>query len=139
MPPPLSWLYSSDQYFLHLLRISCSSVRHFPDLSWIVEDLPCYSEVRYFTADMLSCCCFCSSKFQSHRTEHLSSPSFLSSLPSESSCLLSCIFCSFCFIPLLLQISPLITEVKTYLVTHGFFLRRFFQSISLAASVTAVL
>ena len=32
-------------------------------------------------------------------------------LPSESSCLCPCIF-SFCFIPLLLQISPLITEVE---------------------------
>ena len=25
-------------------------VRHFPDLSWIVEDLPCFSEVRSFTS-----------------------------------------------------------------------------------------
>ena len=40
---------------------------------------------------MLSCCCFCSGKFQSPRTEHLSSPPLLSSLPSESSCLLPCI------------------------------------------------
>ena len=40
---------------------------------------------------MLSCCCFCSGKFQSPRTEHLSSPPFVSSLPSKSSCLLPCI------------------------------------------------
>ena len=60
LSPQLSWLYSSEQYSVHLLRISCSSVRHFPDLSWIVEDLPCFSEVRPSPADMLSCCCFCS-------------------------------------------------------------------------------
>ena len=40
---------------------------------------------------MLSCCCFCSGKFQSPFTEHLSSPPLLSLLPLESSCLLSCI------------------------------------------------
>ena len=40
---------------------------------------------------MLSCCCFCSGKFQSPRTKHPSSPPLLSSLPSESSCLLPCI------------------------------------------------
>ena len=56
---------------------------------------------------MLSCCCFCSSKFQSPRTEHISGPPLLSSLPSESSCLLPCIL----LLPLL-QISPLITEVE---------------------------
>ena len=32
------------------LRISCSSVTHFPDLPWIVEDLPCFSEVRSFSS-----------------------------------------------------------------------------------------
>ena len=37
---------------------------------------------------MLSCCCFCSGKFQSPRTEHLSNSPLLSSLPPESSCLL---------------------------------------------------
>ena len=52
--------------------------------------------------DMLFCCYFCSNKYQSRRTEHLSSPPLLS---------LVCFpvfFCSFCFIPLL-QNSPLIT------------------------------
>ena len=61
---------------------------------------------------MLSCCCFCSGKFQSPRTEHLSSPLLLSSLPSEPPVCFPVFFCSFCFIPLLLQISPLITEVE---------------------------
>ena len=41
---------------------------------------------------MLSCYCFWSGKFKSPRTEHLSSPLLLSSLPSKSSCLLRCIF-----------------------------------------------
>ena len=94
------------------MRISFTSVRHFPDLSWIVEDLPCFSESDPSRADMLSCCCFCSGKFQSPRTEHLSSPPLLSSLPSGSSCFFLVFFCSFCFISLLLQISPFITEVK---------------------------
>ena len=40
---------------------------------------------------MHSCCCICSGKFQCPRTEHLSSPPLLSSLPSESFCLLPCI------------------------------------------------
>ena len=61
---------------------------------------------------MLSCCYFCSDKHHSPCTEYLSSPPLLSFLPTESSCLRPCIFYSFCFI-LLLQISPLITEVKT--------------------------
>ena len=43
------YLFSSEQYSVHLLRISCSSVRHFPDLSWIVVDLPCFSKVRSVT------------------------------------------------------------------------------------------
>ena len=40
---------------------------------------------------MFSCCCFCSGKFKSPRTEHLSRPPLLPPLPSESSYLLSCI------------------------------------------------
>ena len=42
-------------------------------------------------ADMFSCCCFCSGKFKSFLTEHLSRPPLLPPLPSESSYLLSCI------------------------------------------------
>ena len=99
---------SPEQYSVHLLRIFCSSVTHFPDLSWIVEDLPCFSEVRSSFSWYLCYCCFCSGKFQSLRTEHLSSPLLLSSLPSESTCLLP-------FIVLLLllhTVSSLIKEVE---------------------------
>ena len=39
-------IYSFKQYSVHLLRISCSSVRYYPDLSWIVVDLPRFSEIR---------------------------------------------------------------------------------------------
>ena len=87
----LSWLYSSEQYSVNLLRTSYYSVRHFPDLFWIVEDLPCLSEVDPSPADMFSCCCFCSGKFKSPRTEHLSRPPLLPPLSSETSYLLSCI------------------------------------------------
>ena len=60
---------------------------------------------------MLSCCCFCSGKFQSPRTEHLSSPPLLSYCLLNPPVCFPVFFCSFCFIPLPLQISPLITEV----------------------------
>ena len=30
-----------------------------PRFSWIVVDLPCFSDVRFSKADMLSYCCFC--------------------------------------------------------------------------------
>ena len=73
---------------------------------------------------MLSCCCFCSGKFQSPRTEPLSCPPSLYSLPSESSCLLPCL-------PMLLllhtassfflRISLLITEVKNISGDPGLF------------------
>ena len=36
-------------YSVHLLRILFSSVRHFPDLSCMVVDLPCFSVVRSLT------------------------------------------------------------------------------------------
>ena len=42
-------------------------------------------------AGMLSCCYFCLGKFQSSRTEYLTSSSLLSLLSFESSCLISCI------------------------------------------------
>ena len=42
-----SCTYSSEQYFVYLLRISFSSVKHFPDLSWIVEELPCFSTILH--------------------------------------------------------------------------------------------
>ena len=70
---------------------------------------------------MLSCCCFCSGKFQSPRTEHLSSPPLLSSLPLNPPVCFPIFFCSFCFIPLLLQISPLSTEVENIFGDPWFF------------------
>ena len=83
---------------------------------------------------MLSCCCFCSGKFPLPHTEHLSSPPLLSSLPSESSCLfplyafaLSALY-RFFFKSLLSS-----QRSRTSLVIQGFFLRRFFPSIALAA------
>ena len=35
----VSWLYRSEKYSIHLLRISGSSMSHFPHLSCIVVDL----------------------------------------------------------------------------------------------------
>ena len=51
--PVLCFLHNSHGYtFLNniLLRISYSSVKHFADLSWIVEDLPCLSAIRSLTS-----------------------------------------------------------------------------------------
>ena len=108
-----SHMYSSEQYSVHLLRISFSSVRHFPDLSWIVEDLPSFSEVRSFTSWYALLLLF---------FVHASFNLFALSTYPVLLCFLHCLlnppvcfpvfFCSFCFIPLLLQISPLITEVE---------------------------
>ena len=97
---------------VHLLRISFSSVRHFPDFSWIVEDLPCFFEVRSFTSWYALLLLFL--------FRQVSISSALSTYPVLL-CFLHCLlnppvcfpvfFCS-CFIPLLLQISPLIAEVE---------------------------
>ena len=76
-------------------RISCSSIKHFPDLSGINEDLPCFSEVRSFTRLYAFLLLFLLGKFQFSPTEHLSSALLLSSLPSESSCLLPSILLRF--------------------------------------------
>ena len=113
LSPQLPWLYSYEQYSVHCLRISCSSVTHLQDLPWIVEDLPCFTEVRSFSSWyallLLFCCFFFSGKFQSLCTEYLSSPLLLSSLTSESKCLLPCIV-----LLLLLHTisSPLIKEAQ---------------------------
>ena len=48
--------HSSEQYSVHLLRISCSSVRHFPDLSWMVEVHPVSLRLDPSPAAMLSRC-----------------------------------------------------------------------------------
>ena len=58
---------------------------------------------------MLSCCCFCSGKFQSPRIEHLSS----SPLLLKHLVCFPVSFSTSCFIPLLFQISPVIEEVKS--------------------------
>ena len=67
----LSWLYSSEQYSVNLLRTSCYSVRHFPDLFWIVEDLPCLSEVRSFTSWYVLLLFFCSGKSRKENPQKL--------------------------------------------------------------------
>ena len=47
---PLVWLlYNSVQYSVHRLIIFLFSVRHVPDLSWMVFILPFFSRVRSFT------------------------------------------------------------------------------------------
>ena len=46
--PLVRLLYNSVQYSVHRLIISLSSVRHFPDLSWMVFIFPFFSLVRSF-------------------------------------------------------------------------------------------
>ena len=52
-----NYIVSITLIVVHLPRISCSSVRHFPDLSWIVVALPCFSEDP-LPVDLLSYCYF---------------------------------------------------------------------------------
>ena len=140
LSPQLSWLYSSEQYSVHLLRISCSSVRHFPDLSWIVEDLPCFSEVRSFTSWYAPSLLFLFRQvsISSHWAHIQSSFAFFTAFwillfASLYSFARSASY-HFFFKSLLSSLRP-----RTSLVTHSFFLRRSFSSIPLAALVTAVL
>ena len=42
--------YSSGQYSVHRFSISRSSVRHFPELSWIVVAFPCLTVVKSFAS-----------------------------------------------------------------------------------------
>ena len=86
-----TWLYISEQYSVHFLRSSCSSVRFFQGLSWIVEDLFCFSEDRSFTSWYALMLLFLFRKVLVLRIEYLSSP-LLSSLPSKSCCFLRSIF-----------------------------------------------
>ena len=122
----------SEQYSVHLLRISFSSVRHFPDFSWIVEDLPCFSEVRSFTSwyALLLLFLFRQVSISSHWAPIQSSFAFFTAFwtllfaslysfaPSDSY--------PFFFKSLLSS-----QRSRTSLVTHGFFLRRSLPSISL--------
>ena len=43
-------VYNSEQYSVHLFRMSCSFVRHFHALSWMVVVLLCLELVGYFTS-----------------------------------------------------------------------------------------
>ena len=110
------------------MRIPLASVRHFPDLSWIIEDLRCFFEVRSFKADMLSCCFFF---FFVQASFNLFALSTCPLLLCFLHCLLNppvcfpVLFCSFCFIPPL-QISPLITEVENIFGDPRFFPETFF-------------
>ena len=90
-------------------------------------------------ADMLSCGCFYLDKCLSPRTEYLSSPPLLASMPSESSCLFSCMLLPFYSIPPLLQISSLITEVVNIISDPRLLAPTFCPCISLAVPVLAVL
>ena len=44
------YLYSSEQYSVHLFSICRSSVRHFPERSWTVVAFPCFTVVKSFTS-----------------------------------------------------------------------------------------
>ena len=58
---PLVWLlYNSVQYPVHRLIITLSSVRHFPDLSWMLFIIPFFSLVRSFTTWIALFYCSCS-------------------------------------------------------------------------------
>ena len=48
--PVALWLYSSEQYSVHRFSICHSSVRHFPERSWIVVTFPCFTVVKSFTS-----------------------------------------------------------------------------------------
>ena len=48
--PVVVGVYNSEQYSVHLFRISCSSVSHFLALSWMVIVLPCFELVSSSTS-----------------------------------------------------------------------------------------
>ena len=131
--------HGSEQYSVCLLRMSYSSVRHFRDLSWIVDDLPCFSEVRAFTSWYALLLLLSFSKFQSPRTVHLSSPLLLSLLLLNPLVGFPVFVCSFLFKPLLLQISPLLTGVENISSDPRFFLVTFHPKYLTCSSVSAVL
>ena len=60
-----------------VLLLDISFIRHFSDLSWIVVDLFCFSEVCSSTNWYVFCVFFCSGKRRSPRTDFLASPALL--------------------------------------------------------------
>ena len=59
----LPWLYSYEQYSVHLLRISCSSATHFQTCPGQLRIYPVSLRLDTSPAGMLCYCCFCSGKF----------------------------------------------------------------------------
>ena len=116
----------------HLLRISFSSVRHFLDLSWIVEDLPCFSEVRSFTSwyALLLLFLFRQVSVSLHWAPIQSSIAFFTAfwILLFASLYSFAPSASYHFFKSRLSSQ----RSKTSLVTHGFFLGRSFPSIYLA-------
>ena len=121
-------------------RSACGSwLQSCPQLSWIVEDLPCFSEVRSFTSWYALLLLFLFRQVSiSWHWAHIQfsfafftafwiflSASLYSFAPSASY--------RFFFKSLLSS-----QRLRTSLVTHGLFLWRSFPNISLAAAVTAV-
>ena len=47
---PVVCVYNSEQYSVHLFKISCSSVRYFPALSWMVVVLLCFELGSSYTS-----------------------------------------------------------------------------------------
>ena len=117
------WVYRSKQYSVHLLRISCSSVRVFPYLSWIVVDLPSFSEIRSYRSWYAVSLYYRQVSISLHCLPIQSSSAFLTAFwilllaPMHS-------FAPSATYRLFFQISPLITESRISLVTQGLFLRR---------------
>ena len=102
---------------------------------------PVSQKIDASQADMLSCCCFIHASFDLlllTLNVHSALLCFLHHLlnPFVS---FPVFFCCFCFIPPLLQISSLNSEVGTSLVIQGFLLRCSFPSNSMAVSVIAAL
>ena len=46
--PVVVSVYNSEQYSVHVSWMSCSSVRHFPALYWMVVVLSCFELVSFF-------------------------------------------------------------------------------------------
>ena len=133
----VSQLQRYEQYSVHLLRISSSSVRHFPDLSCMVLGLSCFSFVRSLTSWYAFLLLF----FLMHATTPAIDPLSRSLLPSLCPDLSSVIYLKY----LSPSISPLLffrTSVhKISVVTQaeGFLFRYCLPRSSAAVSVTVLL